>query len=130
MSTPQDDSFDETQVMNAFGVAMNANKPRQWHPPTPEELQLLLPGYQIDKLLGRGGMGAVYRGVQKKLDRPVAVKILPPRLGGSARNPCPAVTAAGVAAKRRRGCRVGWEWGTRRRGGAEKGRFPAESQRR
>ncbi len=37
-----------------------------------------MPGYTIEKILGLGGMGAVYRGVQMNLDRPVAIKILPP----------------------------------------------------
>lgn len=81
MSTPKDNSLDETQVINAFGVAMNADKPKQWQPPRPEELQEMLPGYKIEKLVGRGGMGAVYRGVQTTLDRKVAIKILPPGLG-------------------------------------------------
>jgi len=51
--------------------------PRQtWQPPSAEELQALLPQYEITALLGRGGMGAVYKGRQIALDRPVAIKIL------------------------------------------------------
>ncbi len=53
-----------------------------WQPPTPEELAALLPQYRIQSLLGRGGMGAVYRGVQAALDRPVAIKLLPSELAG------------------------------------------------
>ncbi|MDP1590426.1 MAG: serine/threonine-protein kinase, partial [Prosthecobacter sp.] len=47
-----------------------------WQPPTAEELHQLLPQYEITALLGRGGMGAVYKGRQIALDRPVAIKIL------------------------------------------------------
>ena len=47
-----------------------------WQPPAAEELQKLLPQYEITMLLGRGGMGAVYRGRQISLDRPVAIKII------------------------------------------------------
>lgn len=53
---------------------------RGWEPPAPEELQEMLPLYEITGLIGRGGMGAVYRGVQLTLDRAVAIKILPPGL--------------------------------------------------
>jgi serine/threonine protein kinase len=52
----------------------------KWQPPTPERLAQLLPQYHIEALIGRGGMGAVYKGTQKALERPVAIKILPPEV--------------------------------------------------
>ncbi len=42
---------------------------------------MMLPQYEIESLLGRGGMGAVYKGRQADLDRRVAIKILPSNLG-------------------------------------------------
>ena len=57
--------------------ASGAGGARGWTPPTVEELQRALPQYEISEILGRGGMGAVYKGVQRSLDRPVAIKILP-----------------------------------------------------
>ena len=48
-----------------------------WVPPTPAELALLLPQYQIESLIGHGGMGAVYKGFQTTLERAVAIKLLP-----------------------------------------------------
>ncbi|MDF1814178.1 MAG: serine/threonine-protein kinase [Verrucomicrobiales bacterium] len=54
-----------------------------WIPPQPGELEKCMPGYSITSLLGRGGMGAVYRGVQQSLDREVAIKLLPPELSAN-----------------------------------------------
>jgi len=53
----------------------------RWEPPGADELAMMLPQYEIESLLGRGGMGAVYQGRQADLDRRVAIKILPANVG-------------------------------------------------
>ena len=40
---------------------------------------LLEQRYRVDALLARGGMSAVYRGLDTRLDRPVAIKVMDPR---------------------------------------------------
>jgi serine/threonine protein kinase len=40
----------------------------------------VIPGYSITKLIGQGGMGTVYEGVQISLKRRVAIKVLDPNL--------------------------------------------------
>lgn len=61
-------------------------KSKAWNPPAPQDLARMLHQYEVDMLLGRGGMGAVYKGRHKTLDRVVAIKILPPEVDGRDRS--------------------------------------------
>jgi formylglycine-generating enzyme required for sulfatase activity/serine/threonine protein kinase len=82
--TPPEDGFPAGQTGDMRDVLLSPSSGTRpaaapagpWEPPTAEELQKLLPQYEITALLGRGGMGAVYKGRQIALDRPVAIKIL------------------------------------------------------
>ena len=84
MTIPSD-SPENDPNLSGLGRALletGGSKPSSgpWVPPTAEELHAILPQYEIVKMLGRGGMGAVYMGRQTALDRPVAIKILSAQL--------------------------------------------------
>jgi len=66
----------EVQVRRALGGRLTPPPPST----APHPLAEAIKGYRIEKLLGAGGMGDVYRAQQISLDRPVALKILPPHL--------------------------------------------------
>ena len=58
-------------------VKMSSTGAHGWIPPEVADVARLFPHYEVTEMLGRGGMGAVYKARQVALDRFVAIKILP-----------------------------------------------------
>lgn len=52
-------------------------------PPVHREMLGRLGRYDVEKLIGSGGMGVVFRAFDTELNRPVAIKLLAPYLAGS-----------------------------------------------
>jgi len=63
--------------------AMPADEPpRRRSDPRKLKPGVVIAGYRIESLLGKGGMGHVFRATQLSMNREVALKVLSPRLAG------------------------------------------------
>lgn len=64
-----------------MGMASAGSRPGSFEVLPAGELDDALPEFEVHELVGRGGMGAVYRARQLDLDREVAIKLLAPDAG-------------------------------------------------
>ena len=79
--TPDPDGIRKSGISDSAAARLPAEaKPGsggEWKAPSPASLQSALPQYEVISFIARGGMGAVYKGRHTRLDRLVAIKVLP-----------------------------------------------------
>ena len=77
---PLERAVDLSGLLDTVGRDGSASEAR----PLPFELGATVGLYRLTELIGRGGMGCVYRAEHTRIERTAAIKVLEPRLGDEA----------------------------------------------
>ncbi len=77
MGEPENQPASDLGTAASHGAGSDSTYGPMFVAPTVEELNESLPQFEFVELLGQGGMGAVYKARQPRLDRYVAIKLLP-----------------------------------------------------
>lgn len=87
-----DRTIESEQAQRSWDASGQLRPPRTWtesmtsqllSPPSHPEMLGRLGRYEIERLIGTGGMGVVFKAFDSELNRPVAIKVLAPHLAGS-----------------------------------------------
>ena len=87
-----DQSIDSEQANCSWSKSGHRRPPKTWtdsmssqllSPPSHPEMLGRIGRYEVERLIGAGGMGVVFKAFDSELNRPVAIKVLAPHLAGS-----------------------------------------------
>ena len=97
MASMESTEHDVSELLNGFVDTIGADSRSQWRfenraghdiggmdiqlgPPSQSEMLGRLGRYEIERMIGSGGMGVVFKAIDTELNRPVAIKVLAPHL--------------------------------------------------
>jgi serine/threonine protein kinase len=87
-----DELINSEQANRSWSASGHRRPPKTWtdsmssqllSPPSHPEMLGRIGRYEVERLIGAGGMGVVFKAFDSELNRPVAIKVLAPHLAGS-----------------------------------------------